>query len=127
VASNLLEIAKVVADAREFKGLEIPDIVEELKSRSDFAVCHRLNFGHVCVQSRLINQWFALVMNQLHTMCSQHEALASHCLPLDVFVSSSGKTIVLKDLLTKLKQEGHRVLLFSQMTKYVVDTATYTQ
>lgn len=34
-----------------------------------------------------------------------------------VFESSSGKIMVLKKLLTELKQAGHRVLLFSQMTK----------
>lgn len=34
-------------------------------------------------------------------------------------LSDSGKLLVLDQLLTRLKSEGHRVLIFSQMTKMI--------
>ena len=45
----------------------------------------------------------------------------SSCCPLDrnSLITDSGKLTVLDGLLTKLKMQGHRVLIYSQMTKMI--------
>ena len=37
----------------------------------------------------------------------------------EVMISDSSKMVVLDKLLTKLKAEGHRVLIYSQMTRMI--------
>ncbi|KAH9410760.1 putative SNF2 protein [Ordospora pajunii] len=39
--------------------------------------------------------------------------------PLNTFISDSGKLVVLDELLPKLKSEGHRVLIYFQMTRMI--------
>lgn len=45
------------------------------------------------------------------------EAHGGHDDPLRIMIESSGKLVLLNKLLEKLKAEGHKVLLFSQMTR----------
>ena len=40
----------------------------------------------------------------------------------EALIKNSGKMIILDKLLNKLRDGGHRVLIFSQMTRYVVGT-----
>lgn len=45
--------------------------------------------------------------------------------PLEVIVKSSGKLILLDKLLMRLKESGHRVLIFSQMVRLLDILAEY--
>jgi SNF2 family DNA or RNA helicase len=47
--------------------------------------------------------------------------------PLDRVVAASGKMVLLDKLLPKLKEEGHRVLIFSQMTRMLDVLEDYVQ
>lgn len=53
---------------------------------------------------------------QIHNTCSLNPKL-HHLALTQEQLESSGKAIILKSLLEQLHAEGHRVLLFSQMTK----------
>eukprot|EP00899_Mesostigma_viride_P007477 jgi/Mesvir1/16730/Mv15115-RA.2 len=55
--------------------------------------------------------------NHPYLFFDYHEYLASGTVPRDELVRASGKFELLDRLLPKLKATGHRVLLFSQMTK----------
>jgi SWI/SNF-related matrix-associated actin-dependent regulator of chromatin subfamily A containing DEAD/H box 1 len=52
----------------------------------------------------------------LHKICENHKSLKSLVLAKTEF-ENCGKVLSLKSLLRKLNKQGHRVLLFSQMTK----------
>eukprot|EP00941_MAST-03F_sp_MAST-3F-sp1_P002345 g2345.t1 len=51
---------------------------------------------------------------------AEDRTVSENCTPsewLETLIDSSGKMVLLDKLLPKLKEEGHRILLFSQMTK----------
>lgn len=45
--------------------------------------------------------------------------MVSFCVDKETLVTDSGKLSVLDSLLKRLKGEGHRVLIYSQMTKMI--------
>lgn len=53
---------------------------------------------------------------EIHRYCSNNVALQNFALPIQM-IEDCGKVQVLKKLLKTLKEDNHRVLLFSQMTK----------
>ena len=55
-----------------------------------------------------------------------HERDADHRAILQLLVESSGKLVLLRKMLERLQAEGHRVLIFSQMTKVLdlIENAT---
>ncbi|CAG9786923.1 unnamed protein product [Diatraea saccharalis] len=52
---------------------------------------------------------------QLHQLTQQHDCIRSFALPLHLILDS-GKFLKLDSMLSRLKEEGHRVLVFSQFT-----------
>lgn len=54
---------------------------------------------------------------EIHEIVSQRAYLRKYKLKEEQLFNSSGKILTLKTLLLKLKQDGNRVIIFSQMTK----------
>lgn len=50
-------------------------------------------------------------------MRSQHPELEHEAIARLAIVQSSGKMVLIEKLLPKLRQDGHRVLIFSQMVR----------
>lgn len=56
---------------------------------------------------------------QLHAICAANDCLKSHVLQPDILSGSSGKVTNLLKLLKQCRSEGKRVLVFSQMTRFL--------
>lgn len=81
------------------------------------------DYGHRSagrISSFLVNAKYKFKKIRTRTR-SEHEKLLGLILCVDkqTLLSDASKLSVLDDLLKKLKQEGHRVLIFSQMTKMI--------
>ncbi|RLN90591.1 hypothetical protein BBJ28_00007967 [Nothophytophthora sp. Chile5] len=76
-------------------------------------------FGNQCSISRVHQELESYSDFELHDLCVQYQAiddLRRLQLPMETLLASS-KFNYLRDLLPKLRVEGHRVLIFSQWTK----------
>lgn len=87
--SQITKIAKVLIKTDEYYQYSLEKLIEGLSKFSDL---------------------------ELHKICQVHSSLSNLQLTKDQILNSSGKLTHLKKLLSQLKEEGHRVLLFSQFT-----------
>ncbi|KRY59094.1 SWI/SNF-related matrix-associated actin-dependent regulator of chromatin subfamily A containing DEAD/H box 1 [Trichinella britovi] len=83
---KLNKIAKVVAKEKVYKNFQLSEVVEDLMLKSDF---------------------------EIHKLCCQHKKLNRLKLS-DNAINDSGKLIALDGILAEAKQQGNKVLLFSQ-------------
>ncbi|KAL1237542.1 putative regulator of chromatin subfamily A [Trichinella spiralis] len=83
---KLNKIAKVVAKEKVYKKFQLSEVVEDLMLKSDF---------------------------EIHKLCCQHKKLNRLKLS-DSAINDSGKLIALDGILAEAKQQGNKVLLFSQ-------------
>ncbi|KRY77140.1 SWI/SNF-related matrix-associated actin-dependent regulator of chromatin subfamily A containing DEAD/H box 1B [Trichinella pseudospiralis] len=83
---KLNRIAKVVAKEKFYKNFQFSEVVEDLMLKSDF---------------------------EIHKLCCQHKKLNRLKLSENA-INDSGKLIALDGILAEAKQQGNKVLLFSQ-------------
>ncbi|KRZ79246.1 SWI/SNF-related matrix-associated actin-dependent regulator of chromatin subfamily A containing DEAD/H box 1B [Trichinella papuae] len=83
---KLNKIAKVMAKEKFYKNFQLSEVVEDLMLKSDF---------------------------EIHKLCCQHKKLNRLKLSNNA-INDSGKLIALDGILAEAKQQGNKVLLFSQ-------------
>jgi SNF2 family DNA or RNA helicase len=108
---TIKELARVLNQTHpDYQTEQYEHVVEDLMEMSDFEL------------SKLIRNYqpaskFALDPSAFRTLTAIR--IQPLIFQLDLLYQSSGKFRALAKLLPELRKEGHRVLIFSQMTKYV--------
>ena len=93
---------------RHFADAQLPELAAQLHAREAF--------GPEASEARILAELREMSDFALSSVCAQHAALRSKCVPTEALFDSA-KARALRDLLPRLKAEGHRVLLFSQWTQ----------
>ncbi|KAL4715911.1 hypothetical protein ACJJTC_013211 [Scirpophaga incertulas] len=87
-----------------------PQLVERIAAKLAASPTYKEDVAHHVYEDLLCLSDF-----QIHQMTQQHDCIKSFALPLELILES-GKFQKLDEMLPRLKEEGHRVLLFSQFT-----------